>query len=571
MTSPAGAAPNQGTPAQATPAQGTGARDTPAQDTGAQETSAPGTPASGTPAAGPPTFWDAAQIRRVSHQVADVVADYLTRLPGQPAYQPPPHGLLEAMRAAEWAEQGEPAEAVLAEFSAHVAPYPFGNGHPGFAAWVNSPPHPLGVLAEALAAAMDPSVAGGNHAAVHLEHQVIRWFASLLGWPGGYSGQLVSGGSAATLTALAVARHRVTARAGTDDRRDGLAGLAGRLVLYTGTESHSCVTKAAEVLGLGSASIQVVPSDQDHRMRPDELERLVQADQAAGKLAVAVVATAGTTNTGAIDPLGQIAGVCARYGVWLHVDGAYGAPPILLLDRYRTVRDGLARADSVAVDAHKWLYVPVDAGLVLLRDGAAARDTFSLVPAYLRTDGDEDGPGGPVWFSEYGLEQTRPFRALKVWMQLRHLGRDGYRRLIAADLATAGELRQAIETSSDFELLAGGLSVVCFRHRPAGMDPPRLDSPGLGRAGLGRAGLGRAGLGRAGLDQAALDHAALDQHNRAVLKAVQLGGRSFLAGTIVDGAFALRACIVNPGLTAARVPGLLRDVRERAAELLGTG
>jgi aromatic-L-amino-acid decarboxylase len=423
MTSPAGAAPNRGTPAQ-----DAGTRDTPAQ-----ETSALGTPPSGTPTTGPPTFWDATQIRRVSHQVADLVAYYLTRLPEGPAYQPPPRDLVEAMRAAEWAEQGEPADAVLAEFTAHVAPYPFGNGHPGFAAWVNSPPHPLGVLAEALAAAMDPSVAGGNHAAVHLEHQVIRWFADLLGWSGDYRGQLVSGGSAATLTALAVARHRIAAQAGTDDRRDGLAGLGGRLVLYTGTESHSCVIKAAEVLGLGSASIQVVPSDPDHRMRPDELERLVRADQAAGKLAVAVVATAGTTNTGAIDPLGQIASVCARYGLWLLADGAYGAPPILLLDRYQTVRDGLARADSLAVDAHKWLYAPVDAGLLLLRDGAAARDTFSLVPAYLRTDGDEDGPGGPVWFSEYGLEQTRPFRALKVWMQLRHLGRDGYRRLIAAE------------------------------------------------------------------------------------------------------------------------------------------
>jgi len=182
--------------------------------------------------------------------------------------------------------------------------------------------------------------------------------------------------------------RRAAARAGADDRRDGLAGLAGRLVLYAGTESHSCVVKAAEVLGLGSAAIQVVPSDPGHRMRPGEL---------------------------------------------VHVDGAYGAPPVLLLDGFEAARDGLARADSVAVDAHKWLYAPVDAGLVLIRDGGAARDTFSLVPPDLRTDGGEDGPGGPVWFSEYGLEQARPFRALKVWMQLRHLGRDGYRRLIAAD------------------------------------------------------------------------------------------------------------------------------------------
>jgi glutamate/tyrosine decarboxylase-like PLP-dependent enzyme len=271
-------------------------------------------------------------------------------------------------------------------------------------------------------------------------------------------------------------------------------------------------------------------------MRPDELERLITVDRDAGKLAVAVVATAGTTNTGAIDPLAEIADTCARHGLWLHVDGAYGAPPVLLLDGYQAARDGLARADSLAVDAHKWLYAPVDAGLVLLRDGAMARDTFSLVPAYLRTDGDEDGPGGPVWFSEYGLEQTRPFRALKIWMQLRHLGRDGYRQLIAADLATAAELRRAVAASADFELLASGLSVVCFRHRPGGMDPDRLDG-----------------------------------HNQAVLKAVQLGGRTFLAGTTVDGSFALRACIVNPGLTSARAAGLLDDVRDQAAELLSAG
>jgi glutamate/tyrosine decarboxylase-like PLP-dependent enzyme len=254
-----------------------------------------------------------------------------------------------------------------------------------------------------------------------------------------------------------------------------------------------------------------------------------------------VVATAGTTNTGAIDPLYEIADVCDRQALWLHVDGAYGAPPVLLLDGFMAARDGLARADSLAVDAHKWLYAPVDAGLVLLRDGGLARDTFSLVPAYLRTDGDEDGPGGPVWFSEYGLEQTRPFRALKVWMQLRHLGRDGYRRLITADLATAAELRSAVEGAADFELLASGLSVVCFRHRPGGIGPGGMDP------------------------------ARVDGHNQAVLKAVQLGGRAFLAGTTVDGAFALRACIVNPGLTSDRVPVLLDDVRDRAAELLGAG
>ena len=476
--------------------------------------------------------WPPGEIRRVSHQVADLVADYLISLPDGPAYQPPPPALVEAMRTADWAAQGESADALLAEFAAHIAPYPFGNGHPRFAAWVNSPPHPLGVLADALAAAMNPSVAGGNHAAVHLEHQVIRWFAGLLGWPAGFSGQLVSGGSAATLTALAVARHRAAGRAGLDDRADGVQAAAGRLVLYAGTESHSCVTKATELLGIGSASVRVVPSDRRRRMRPAELDRMVRADQATGKIGVAAVATAGTVNTGAVDPVGDIAAVCARHDLRLHVDGAYGAPAILLLPGYAATRTALSSADSIAVDAHKWLYAPVDAGLLLVRDGVAARDTFSLVPPYLRTDGDEDGPGGPPWFAEYGLEQTRPFRALKVWFQLRHLGRDGYRQLIAHDIALAARLRRALARSADFEVLASGLSVVCFRHRPTGVTG-----------------------------------AELDRHNQDVLRAVQLGGHAFLAGTQVDGQFAIRACIVNPGMSAAGVDAIITDIRARAVAL----
>jgi aromatic-L-amino-acid/L-tryptophan decarboxylase len=474
--------------------------------------------------------WPAEEIRRVSHQVAGLVADYLISLPDGPAYQPPPRALVEAMRRADWPAQGQPVDALLAEFAAHVAPYPFGNGHPRFAAWINSPPHPLGVLAEALAAAMNPSVAGGNHAAVHLEHQVIRWFAGLLGWPAGFSGQLVSGGSAATLTALAVARHRAAARAGLDDRAGGMQAAGPRFVLYAGTESHSCVTKAAELLGIGSANIRVVPADRRRRMRPAELDRLVRADQAAGNAGVAVVATAGTVNTGAVDPVRDIAAVCARHGLWLHVDGAYGGPAILLLPGYAATRAALASADSIALDPHKWLYAPVDAGLLLVRDGAAARDTFSLVPPYLRTDGDEDGPGGPPWFAEYGPEQTRPFRALKVWFQLRHLGRAGYRQLISHDIALAARLRRALSRAGDFEVLASGLSVVCFRHRPAGL---------------------------AGQE--------LDRHNQAVLRAVQLGGRAFLVGTQVDGQFALRACIVNPGMTAADIDVIITDIRSRAA------
>jgi aromatic-L-amino-acid decarboxylase len=308
---------------------------------------------------------------------------------------------------------------------------------------------------------MNPSVAGGNHAAVHLEHQVIAWFAALLGWHDGHAGQLVSGGSAATLTGLQVATHHALRRAGYNDRRDGLSALDRELVVYATDEAHSCVTKAAEALGIGAAHITRIPTDGDRRLDTIYLDTVLDKDRAAGKLPIAVIASIGTVNTGAIDPLTPISTVCARHDVWLHVDGAYGAPAVLLLDDWPDVRAGLARADSVALDPHKWLYGPVDCGMILFRDEAIVRDTFSHVPDYLRTSGDEDEP---VWYSEYGLEQTRPFRALKLWMQLKHLGQDGYRALIARDMAVAGELRALLDEAPDFQILAHGLSVVCFRH-----------------------------------------------------------------------------------------------------------
>jgi aromatic-L-amino-acid/L-tryptophan decarboxylase len=466
--------------------------------------------------------WSADDVRRLGYRAVDIIADYLTGLPQRPVFQPYPPERARALAAEPAPTVGVSMDAVLDEFVERVAPYPFGNGHPRFFAWVNSPPHLLGVFAEALAAAMNPSVAGGNHAAVHIEHQVVRWFSDLVGLPADSTGLLVSGGSMATLTAFTVARHRAAKRAGIDVRADGMRG---RFVLYLGEEGHGSARKAAELLGIGSANIRTVAADDDHRMRVDLLRRQIARDLADGLVPVAVMASAGTVNTGAIDPIDQIADICAEHQVWLHVDGSYGAPAVLLLDQYGQTRAALSRVDSLAMDPHKWLYAPVDAGLVLIRDGRLARDAFSLVPPYLRTDDDPDGVGGPVWFSEYGFDQTRPFRALKVWLMLKHLGLDGYRELVAHDIAVADRLAAGVAAAPDLELLARGLSVVCFRCRPAGW--PYDD---------------------------------LDTLNRQVLSAVQLGGRAFLAGTTVNGAFSLRACVVNPGSSADDADAVLAEV-----------
>jgi aromatic-L-amino-acid decarboxylase len=485
-------------------------------------------------------LWSADEHRRVGREVADWIATYLTSLPAAPVFQPVPTDAAAAMLATPVPESGEPIDAILRRFEHEIGEYPFGNGHPRFSAWVNSPPAAIGIYAQALAAAMNPSVAGGNHAAVWVERQVIEWFKSIFGFPHESMGLLVSGSSAAAITGLAVARHTAAARIGWDMRSAGAhivseSGAPVRMLVYESAEAHSCHQKAVELLGLGSAQIRVVSSDDALRMLPEALDAMLAADIAAGALPVAVIASAGTVNTGAIDPLDAIADVCARHGVWLHVDGGYGAPAILT-DEYRTQLAAIGRADSVGIDAHKWMYVPVDAGIVLVRNATLMRDTFSLVPPYLRSDDDRHGVHGPPWLSEYGSEQTRPFRALKVWMALRYFGTSGYARLISHDIAMAQRLADRVRATPELELWEPqGLSIVCFRAVPAALQG---------------------------------DDPAVDALNQRVLASLQLGGRAFLSSTVLGGRTWLRSCIVNPGTMPDDIDAVLDAVLDAVRSYL---
>jgi len=478
--------------------------------------------------------WSSEELRRVGNEIAEWIATYLTSLRDAPAFRPVPTELSSSMIATPVPEFGEPVDAILTRFEREIGPFPFGNGHPRFSAWVNSPPASIGIYAQALAAAMNPSVAGGNHAAVWVERQVIEWFKTIFGFPRDSMGLLVSGSSAAAITGLAVARHAAASRVGWDMRRNGAhivdgAGVPVRMLVYESAEAHSCHQKAVELLGLGSAQIRIVPSDGALCMLPEALDAMLASDIAAGALPVAVIASAGTVNTGAIDPLDAIADVCARHDVWMHVDGGYGAPAILT-EEYRSRLAAIGRADSVGIDAHKWMYVPVDAGVVLVRDAKLMRDTFSLVPPYLRSDDDRHGVHGPPWLSEYGSEQTRPFRALKVWMALRYFGTSGYAQLIAHDIAMARRLADRVRNTPQLELREPqGLSIVCFRAVPAEIRD---------------------------------DEAAVDALNQRVLATLQLGGKAFLSSTVLDGRSWLRSCIVNPGTQSDDIDAVLDSVLE---------
>jgi aromatic-L-amino-acid/L-tryptophan decarboxylase len=481
-----------------------------------------------------PPALDPDDFRRLAHRAVDLVADYLAGIAAGPVFSPMAPEARRALADHQLPENGSAPDAILAAFTERVLPYPMGNGHPRFFGWVNSPPAPLGVLAELLAAAMNPSCAGGDHAAIYLERCVVRWLMELVGFPPeGSMGLLVSGASMATLTCLGAARHRVATLEGGDARSAGVQGRRAPLVLYTSEEGHSCIRKAAEVLGLGANAVRTIPVDAEFRMDADALAAAVAADRAAGARPFCVAASAGTVNTGAIDPIGRLADLCRVEGLWLHVDGAYGALAVVdpaIRSRY----SGLERADSLALDPHKWLSVPVECGCALVRDGATLRDTWSLVPPYLRTE-EGHGFGGLPWYSEYGFQQTRGFRALKLWMTLEHLGRAGVRALITRHRALAQRLVALIGAAPDLELLAPAeLSVVCFRFVPR---------------------------------RRPLSDTELDRLNTRIVETAQSEGRVFITGTVLRGRTALRACVLHYGTTEADVEMLVETVREVGSRL----
>src|SRR5262245_6644462 len=479
----------------------------------------------------PRSKWNPADVRRVAHRVADMLADYLEQLDERPVFAPVPVDEAARFATGPLPVHGSDPDAILDEFARSIAPYPFGNGHSRFWGWVNSPPAVMGIFADQLAAAMNPSVAGGNHAAVHVERQVIRWFAEILGLPATAMGLLVSGGSMANLTALAAAR---CAKAGFDVRVRGMQSGDQRLTVYMSEEGHGCIRKAVEMLGIGGDWLRVIPVNERSEMRVDILAQTIDRDLQDGYRPMAVAASAGTVNTGAIDDLAAIARVCRDRGLWFHVDGADGAAA-RLSSRYRERLAPLDLADSIALDPHKWLYVPVEAGLVLVRDGANLRSTFSLVPPYLRTDGDPHGVGGPPWFSEFGFQQSRGFRALKVWMTLKYYGTSGYARAIDHDLELASYLADRVRADPDLKLMAPpSLSVVCFRVVPAGV----------------------------------VGDERLNELNKHVLERLQLGGRAFLSSTLLRGRFVLRACIVNPLSAQGDVDAMLETVKALAREAI---
>lgn len=450
-----------------------------------------------------PEDWQA--MRQLGHRMVDDMVTYLETVRERPVWQPVPTGVREQFgQPVPTHAQG--AEHAYEDFTRYVLPYPMGNIHPRFWGWVIGTGTPLGMLAEMLAAGMNPNVGGGNHVANLVELQVLNWCKEMLGYPAESSGLLVSGGSMANLIGLTVARNT---KLGYDLRKDGLQASKRRMVVYGSQEMHSSIQKAVELLGLGSDALRKVAVDREFRIDVHALERAIARDREAGHHPFCVVGNAGTVNTGATDDLNALADICEREDLWLHVDGAFGALAALS-PALRPMLKGMDRADSLAFDLHKWMYVPYEVGCILVRREADQRLAFSLTPAYL-AHADRGLAAGSVWFSDYGVELSRGFRALKVWMSLKEHGTQKYGRLIQQNVDQAGYLAGLVEAAPDLELLAPvSLNIVCFRF---------VDDR--------------------------CDDAMLNRLNEELVIQLHENGIAVPSYTIIDGKYALRVAIAN--------------------------
>ncbi|MCG3119236.1 MAG: L-2,4-diaminobutyrate decarboxylase [bacterium] len=410
-----------------------------------------------------PQDWRA--MRALGHRMVDDMMNYLQTIREQPAWRPLPPVVKENLKQPlPLTPQGD--EKAYQDFLENVLPYPHGNIHPRYWGFVNGTGSALGMLAEMLAATVNSNVGGGDHSAVYVEQQVLAWCKEMLGYAPDASGILVSGGSMANLMGLAIARN---ALAEFDVRNDGVRAVPGMMTVYCSSEAHSSVQKAVELLGLGRNALRKIPVDRHHRLEVASLEKTLAEDRRAGHVPFCIIGNAGTVNTGAIDPLEALADICQREKLWFHVDGAFGALAALV-PAMRTQLAGMQRGDSLAFDLHKWMYLPYEAGCLLVKNKAAHEKAFTVVPTYLAPH-DRGLMAGPPWFANYGLQLSRGFRALKIWLAFKSHGIDKFRRLIYQNIRQARYLAQLVEASPELELAAPvPLNIVCFRFISSQLD-----------------------------------------------------------------------------------------------------
>jgi aromatic-L-amino-acid decarboxylase len=486
-----------------------------------------------------PLHLDAEEFRRLGHALIDQLADRLETLSTHPVTADHrPSAVREVFELDRpMPETGAPAHAVAEGLVDRLFDHSLFNAHPRFFGYITAPPAPIGILGDLIASALNPNVGSWrlSPAATEIEAATVRWIADLIGYSGG-AGVLVSGGNMANFLGFFAAR---AARTPWNVREDGVAAGPGRLRAYCSAETHTWIQKAADLSGIGASAIRWIPVDADQRMRLDALTRQLDDDVAAGDVPFLIVGTAGTVSTGAVDPLPELADLARSRGLWFHVDGAYGGFAALSPEAPPDLR-ALSLADSVAVDPHKWLYAPLEAGCVLVRNADRLRHAFSYHPPYYHFD------EHVLNFVDFGMQNSRGFRALKVWLALQQAGASGYRQMITDDILLSRHMAHVVAADPQLELLTQNLSITTFRFVPDDLRP---------------------------MTERSDVRAYLDRLNQAVLDRLQRDGNVFVSNAVVNGMYALRACIVNfhtdTGDVEA-VPGLVTETGRRLdAEMRG--
>lgn len=407
-----------------------------------------------------PADWD--EFRAVAHGLLDDMITHIETIRQRPVWQRPS----DEMRA-RFARPlpNEPRELgdVLDDVRTHVMPFATGNLHPSFMGWVHGAGTPIGMVADIVASGLNMNCGGRDHAGLVVEQQIVRWMSEALGYPSGASGLFLTGSSMANFVALTIAK---TEALGQSVRETGLRDCGRQLVAYTSTEAHSCIAQAMQLSGIGSANLRTIAVDEAGTMLPGALRAAIEQDRSKGRLPFLVVGTAGTVNTGAIDPLADIAEIASRENLWFHVDGAIGALAVLS-DSLRGLFKGIEKSASVALDFHKGGQVPYDAGFLLVRDGDAQKRTFAQPAAYLQR-ANHGLAAGETWPCDLGPDLSRGFRALKTWMTIEALGTDRIGGSIAHTCMLARHLAEALQRHPAFELKAPvALNIVCFGIRGA--------------------------------------------------------------------------------------------------------
>jgi len=456
---------------------------------------------------GDPLWLDAKTMRDLGHRAVDAVVDLLDDAAAPPVRRATAAEMAERILPGA-PEHPSPFDELLERLSGDVLPYGCRHGHPAFFAFIPSDGTFPGAIGDFLASALNVFTGTwlGSAGGSHVERVVLGWFKEWIGYPPTAGGILLSGGSAANMTALACAREAL------------LGAMTETAVAYVSDQAHSSLARAARTLGFRPDQVRVLPTDAGFRMRPGVLAAAVEADVRAGRQPLFVAATAGTTNTGAIDPLSELSAFCRSRGLWLHVDGAYGAFAALT-DRGREALTGLAEADSVTLDAHKWFFQPYECGCLLVRDERRLRDAFSIMPDYL-----SDATGGEVDFADLGLQLTRNWRALKVWLSVSYFGLAAFRRAIDRAIDIAADTQLRIEQTPELELLSpANLGIVAFRRR---------GEPGE-------------------------DEATVTQRNAALVAGLETSGAAFVSSTRLCGRYAVRICVLNHSSGAEHVGRVL--------------